>query len=221
MFIQERIFTVDEQDIIFRIRQLISDEKEVFVDEVNVVPNLPSIQVSGSIYTLEEPKGYPQELYINGVEYGTTTTGSTAVDVLSYKMLKFVLTAGVGPLQAGKTLTIIYDHFRNSDVEIINTYDVGAYTYLVNQCGLDEEGDIPIDLLVLATAFIFLTKDIHKLSSEAVELRDSDSQFISAGATGGVRNLMDLLKLINSQLLDSLNTLMKCKMMRLPIYKVE
>jgi len=220
MFIEERILTAAEEEIIFRIRQLISDEKEVFVDDITILNGMPSVKISGSMYELEEPKGYPQEVYVNGTEYGTVTSGSTVVDVLTYKFLKFQLSGSTGPLQNGTTLTVIYDHFRHSDVEIIDIYDSGATTYLVNQCGLDYE-DLTIDLLVLATAFILLTNDVYKLSSEAVELRDSDSEFRSAGATGGVRNLIDLLKIINGQLLDTLNTKMKCKMMSLPIYKVE
>ena len=37
MFIEERILTAAEEEIIFRIRQLISDVKEVFVDDLTTL----------------------------------------------------------------------------------------------------------------------------------------------------------------------------------------
>lgn len=220
MFIPETILTSEEEEIIFRIRQLIGDDKEVFVDDISITPNLPNVKVSGSLYELEEPKGYPQEVYVNGVQYGAVTSGATATSVLSYKFLKFQTTLGVGPLQNGSKLTVIYDNFRYSDYEIIQTYDTAATTYLVNQCGLDFP-DLTVDLLILATAYVLLSGDVYKLTSNAIEIRDSDSEYKTAGATTGIRSLVDFMKIINDQLLDALNRKMSCKMMSLPIYKVE
>lgn len=221
MYPAEAAFSIAEQENILRIRQLIGDNKETFVDDVLVTPYVSNVKVSGTMYELEEPKGYPTEIFINGVEV-TSTIGYGSASVLSYKFLRFIPTSGaiVPPLNTGNQLVVVYDHFRYSDVEILQAFDYNATTYLVNQCGLDYE-DLTIDLLILATAFILLSGDMYKLSSEAVELEDSDSVFRSAGATGGLRTLMDLMKIINDQLLAALNTKMRCKMMSLPIYKVE
>ncbi len=210
MYTVEREFSASELEIIFRIRQLIGDEKEVFVDDVN--SNCTNrVLASGTMYQLEEPKGYPLEVYVNGIEY--TTSGSITADVLGYKLIKFsnpVLFSGVN-------ITVIYEHFRHSDSEILDTYDTSSMTYLTQQCNLSAE-DLGIDLLVLATSYVLLMKDLHNYIKSAIRVQDSDSQF-----DGSTRPtvLKDLLKSISDELLASLKVKTSCKVMHLPVYKVE
>jgi len=210
MYTLEKEFSTDESEIIFRIRQLIGDEKEVFVDDISS-NSTNRVVASGTIYQLEEPKGYPLEVYVNGTEY--TTSGSITVEILGYKLLKF----SAPILTSGANITVIYDHFKHSDSEILNTYDTSSMTYLTQQCNLSAE-DLGLDLLILATSYVLLMKDLNNYIKSAIRVQDSDSQF-----DGSTRPtiLKDLLKAISEELLSSLKSKTACKVMHLPVYKVE
>lgn len=208
MFPQEVSFPAADEEIIFRIRQLIGDEKEAYVDDV-VIGSCSNVVASGTMYQLEEPKGYPRQIYVNGLEY--ITIGNPTV--IGYKYLQF----STSVLVNGSSLTVIYDHFRHSDLEIIETYDTSATTYLTKQCNLSIE-DLGIDLLVLATAYILLTKDLSIYIKSAVKLEDSDSKF---DASIRPRYLNDLINSISKELGSALEDKTRCKMNSLPIYKIE
>ena len=197
-----------EQEIVFRIRQLIGDEKEVFIDDKST-NHCSNIMISGSVYELEEPKGYPIYVAVNGVEHDDLTDPI----VIGYKYLQFPSTI----LVSGATISVIYNHFRHSDLEIIDTYDSGALTYLSAQCNLSQE-DIGVDLLVLATAYILLQKDLNNYIKSAVSLSDSDSQF---DASSRPRYIKDLLDKISDELKNSLSIKLRCTMLSLPVYKIE
>jgi hypothetical protein len=211
MYPVERTFTPDEAEIIFRIRQLTGDEKEVYVDDITEVGQCSTVKASGTLYQLEEPKGYPREIYVNGVEYASTS-GATGVQVLSYKFLQFVT-----PIVLGDSLVVIYDHFNESDAAILDVYDTSATTYLVAQCNLEPE-DLSIDLLVLATAFVLLSKELVKYTKDALKIEDSDSVIDASRRPQYLRGLLDLIK---NDLKDALEMKLKCKMLSLPVYKVE
>lgn len=200
-------FTTQEYEIIFRIRQLLGDEKEVFVDEANS-NTCNQISASGTIYLLEEPKGYPLDIIVDGVSFSGTDPR-----VLGYKYLQFTTPV----LVSGAAITVIYENFRHSDLEIINTYDSSAMTYLTAQCNLTS-ADLGIDLLVLATAYILLTKDISVYVKSAVNLEDGTSRF---DASNRPKALSDLLKQISTDLKSALSIKTKCAMLSLPVYKVE
>lgn len=210
MYPVEQVFTLEEEEIIFRIRQLIGDDKEVFVDEKNV--SFSNILASGTMYEFSEIKAYPQEIYVNGIEYTSITNPS----IIGYKFLKF----SAPVLVSGANLTVIYDHFRHSDVEIIQTYDTSAFTYLTKQCNLTVE-ELGVDLLVLSTAYILLMKDLNTYIKSAIRIKDSDSEFDGSGTSGRPTLVMNLLKSIADELLVSLKAKTSCKMLHLPVYKVE
>lgn len=197
-----------ELEIIFRIRQLIGDEAEVFIDD-RVIDGCAGVTMSGMTYQLEEPKGYPMSIYVDGNEY----TSLAEVAVIGYKYIKF----NSSILLEGQRVTVVYHHFRHSDLEIINTYDTGAFTYLTGQCNLTPE-EIGIDLLVLATSYILLQKDLNNYIKAAVKLGDSDSEY---DASQRPRYLKDLLSQIRGELQDSLKAKMNCKVISLPVYKIE
>lgn len=208
MYPVERVFSQSEEEIIFRIRQIIGDEKEVFVDDTN--SNCTSnVMASGTIYQLEQPKGYPLEVYVNGIE--CTTSGNPTL--MGYKMLKF----NSAVLVSGANITVIYEHFRNSDLEILNTYDTSATTYLTKQCNLSLE-ELGIDLLVLSTAYGLLMKDLNNYIKSAIRVRDSDSEF---DASMRPSSMKDLLKAISDELLAAIKSRTSCKLLHLPVYKVE
>lgn len=211
MFPAEDTLSESEKEIIFRVRQLIGDDKEIFVDETYAGNPCGGGEVvaSGTMYKLQEPKGYPLDVIVNGTEY--TTSGNPVV--LGYKYLKF----NSPVLVSGAKITVVYEHFRHSDVEILDTYDSSSLTYLTAQCNLSLD-ELGVDLLVLSTAYILLTKDISVYAQSAVELQDSDSKFNATSRPGALK---DLLKMIGDQLKLSLETKTKCKMLSLPVYKVE
>ena len=209
MFPTEVTLTPAEESIVFQIRQLIGDEKRVVVDDLYDVGLCGRSKVQGSMYGLEDPKGYPLEVRLNG------TAVTSGVEVLGYEYLQWDTVPG--PLQEGSSLSVVYEKFRHSDLEIINTYDTGATNYLVSQCNLSPE-DLTSDLLVLSTAYALLSKDMAKYVEEAVNLEDSDSRVDASRRPQGLntfmRTVMDCLK-------DGLESKMRCKIMSLPVYKVE
>jgi hypothetical protein len=198
-----------DQSIVYKIRQLIGDEPEPFVDDILNIDTCSRVTAGGTIYELEEAKGYPLKVLVNGVEY----TQLNNPQVLGYKLLVF----SGATLVDGANLTVVYNHFRHSDSDIIDTYDTSAYTYLVEACNLTPD-EIGIDLLSLSTAYILLTNDLSVYVKSAVSLADSDSSF---EAFRRPMHLVDLLKLISGQLKSALETKKRCKMMSLPVYKVE
>jgi len=209
MYIPEAIFQVQEQEIIFRIRQLISDTKEIFIDSFDNATACGNLTASGTIYALQEPKGYPKEIYVDGVEI----SGSPGAQVMGYKYIRFQ----PGTIGLNSSLVIIYDHFDNSDLEILDTYDSSALTYLTSQCSLTFT-DLGPELLLLATAYILMSKKLQNYINAAVSLEDSDSKF---DASRRPNTLLDLMKLISGQLKESIEVRLKCKIMSLPVYKVE
>lgn len=209
MYPQE-FLSLGEQEIVFRIRQLIGDELEVFVDEVSS-DACSTISAGGTLYQLEEPKGYPLMVTVDGVEY--TTSGTNSVAVVGYKYLQF----NQPTLVSGATLVAMYNHFRHSDTEILNVYDTSALTYLTKQCNLTIE-ELGVDLLTLSTSYVLLTKDLNNYIKSAVEIQDGESRF---SAINRPRYLLDLMKQISDELKQALSEKTKCKMLSLPVYKVE
>jgi hypothetical protein len=208
-FPQELVLTPEEEVIVFKIRQLIGDEKKTAVDEVYSVDHCATVKLQGSMYGLEDPKGWPTDIVVNGA---VVTSG---VEVLSYEFLKW--DSIPGPLVDGASLTVVYNMFRHSDMEILNTYDNAAYLYLTGQCGLSDT-DLGEDLLTLSTAYVLLSKDMSIYVSEAVNLEDSDSKY---DASRRPQALATFMKMISDELKNALEIKRGCKMMSLPVYKVE
>lgn len=208
MYPSEVVFTQPEADIVFRIRQLIGDSKEIYIDDKNTT-YCSTVLASGTTYQLEEPKGYPTQVFVNNVEFSDPFNPL----VLGYKFLKF--TSPV--LVSGAQITVFYEHFRHSDLEIIETYDTAATTYLNDQCNLTNV-DLGIDLLVLATAYIFLQNDLSTYIASAISLEDADSKY---NASTRPQYLVSLLNQISKELKNAIEAKTRCKMLSLPVYKVE
>jgi len=208
-FTEEISLTQPEEVIVFRIRQLIGDEKRTVVDDITSVDYCANVKLQGSMYGLEEPKGWPTDIVIGGA---IVTSG---VQVLNHEYLQWDTVPG--PLVSGISLTVVYDKFRHSDLEIINTYDTSAHTFLTGQCSLSDT-DLGEDLLSLSTAYVLLSKDMSKYISEAVNLEDSDSKF---DASRRPQSLATFMNIVGKELKHSLEIKSGCKMMSLPVYKVE
>ena len=209
MFPKEIILSSSEEVVVFKIRQLIGDEKRTVVDDIYNVSQCANVKANGSMYGLEEPKGWPTDIFVGG------SPVISGVEVLNYEYLRWDTMPG--PLVSGIGLTVVYDLFKHSDLEIINTYDTSAHVFLTAQCGFSdvELGD---DLLALSTAYVLLSKDMSKYIAEAVNLEDSDSKL---DASRRPQVLARYLELVAKELKSALEQKSGCKMMSLPVYKVE
>lgn len=215
MYPPDAVFTVEQAAVITRIRQLIGDSKEVYIDDIrNAGDGCNNVSSNGNIYEMEEAPGYPLEVYVDGTEF-IAISGAEGLEVIGYKYLRFTGTAPV--ITSSSSLLVIYHGFRNSDFDILETYLDGATTYLVAQCNLDEV-DLTQDLLVLATAYILLGKDLAQYASEAVRLADSDSSYDN---TARGRILQSLMDNVYKTLKDGIEAKTRCKLHSLPVYKVE
>lgn len=210
-YIPDIVLTQAEQDIVSRVRSLIGDTKEVFIDDFPQISICDEISSDGTLYQFRETRAYPLEITISGVEI--TGSGNNP-QVLSYKYLKF---NSPGPLTLNTQFRVIYEKFRHSDKEILNVYDTGAFTYASQKCNLDVEA-IPIDLLVLITAYILLQSDLNLYIGSAVSLRDADSQF---DAQVRAEILRKHLEHVSDEIETYLKSLTSCVMMNLPVKKVE
>lgn len=215
MFPSEVALTVDEEVIVFRVRGLIGDEKRTVVDEIYDIDSCANVKVDGSMYGMEEHKGWPIDVRVGGVPVTSGAVSSGVVEVLNYEYLRWNTVPG--PLVAGTSLSVVYNHFRYSDLEIINTYDTGATTFLAGQCGLTS-AQIGPDLLVLATAYALLSNDLQKYINEAVNLEDSDSKI---DASRRPQSLTTYMNTLSKELIRALEAKTRCKVMSLPLYKVE
>lgn len=209
MFPSEITLTTAEQAIVFQIRQLIGDEKRTVVDDLYDVTQCSRVKVQGSMYALEEPKGYPLEIRLSGAPV------VSGVEVLGYEYLQWDTVPG--PLTANVPLSVVYEKFRHSDLEIINTYDNGATNYLVSQCSLTAT-ELSQDLLILSTAYALLSKDLSVYVSEAATLEDSDSKYDTSRRPD---SLIKFMQMVQKCLKDALAVKTRCKLMSLPVYKVE
>lgn len=210
----EAIFTPEEEEIIFQIRSLIGDVEEVFIDDIQSAGFCSRVSVNGTIYELEEPKGYPINIYVDGVEY-VDTSGDFGAVMIGDKYIKFTNPSGV--LQENTHLVVIYNHFRNSDIDILNMYDVGSRTYLTAECSLTNE-DLGEDLLVLSTAYALLTKDMSEYVASSIRLEDSDSKLDTSRRPEALGKLLDR---VAQALKDAIEVKTRCKLLSLPVFKIE
>lgn len=208
------IFMPEEESIIFQIRNLTGDIEEVFIDDIVTAGGCSRVLANGTIYELEESKGYPINIYVDSVEY-TSTSGAFGAQVIGDKFIKFTNTSGV--LFSNTHLVVIYHHYRNSDIDILNMYDNGAKIYLTAQCSLTNEQLSP-ELLILSTAYALLTKDMSEYIKSAVNLEDSDSRFDASRRPDALAKLLDI---ISKSLKSAIEAKTKCAMLNLPVYKIE
>ena len=121
MFPSEVVLTPSEEVIVFRVRSLIGDEKRTVVDEVNDVGLCGNVKLEGSMYGMEEHKGWPIDIRVGGVPVTSGAVASGTVEILNYEYIRWNTIPG--PLVNGTSLSVVYNHFRHSDLEIINVYD--------------------------------------------------------------------------------------------------
>ena len=132
-----------------------------------------SAQISSDQKTweLNEFKGWPQRVIINGEE----KTSITDPQVLGYRFLTF---SGSEACITG-SLDIFYNHFRFADREILMAYDRSRN--LLVSCGL--AGDqITTEMLIMQAAILLLEGENRDQTTGAVEIRDGDTSYSNTRA---------------------------------------
>jgi len=122
-------------------------------------------------WELNEFKGWPQRVIINGTE----KTSITDPQVIGYRFLTF---SGSEACITG-SLDIFYDNFRFSDREILLAYDRSVN--LLVSCGLDES-QITTEMRIMQAAILLLEGECRDKTTGAVEIRDGDTSYSNTRA---------------------------------------
>lgn len=199
--------TAQEQEIIHSIRILIGDQKSTEIEEVLNGMSCDKIKMGGSVYKLDD-KGWPIKIIISGTEY------SNPIDpqVENYQFLVF---SGTGVLD--NDISIMYNTFRFSDIEILDAYDFSASSVLTAQCNLTPEQLTPA-LLNLATSVVLLQGEYQKYAEQAVEMKDNDSEIDTVER---LNYLQRELQVLRGELERAIKKKLACASYSLPVIRVE
>ncbi len=122
-------------------------------------------------WELEEFKGWPQRVIINGEE----KTSISDPQVIGYKFLTF---SGASACITG-TLDIFYNHFRFSDREILLAYDRSIN--LLVSCGLTS-AQVTTEMRIMQAAILLLEGELRDFQQGGVSIRDGDTSYDSSRA---------------------------------------
>ncbi len=124
------------------------------------------IDPDGCTWELEEWKGWPQKVLLNGVE----KTDINDPQVIGYRYLSF---SGTAPCITG-SLDVYYNHFRFSDREILMAYDRSRN--LLVSCGLAEDA-ITTEMRIMQASILLLEGEIRDVSSGGFKIVDGDTTY--------------------------------------------
>jgi len=142
-------------------------------------------------WELEEFKGWPQRVTLNGEE----KTSLSDPQVLGYRFLTF--SGGTACITG--TLDIFYNHFRFADREILLAFD-RANNLLVS-CGLTS-GQITTEMLIMQAAILLLEGELRDLQQSSIRIRDGDTTYDNtATVSARSRDLDDIRRKIR-ELID-------------------
>ena len=122
-------------------------------------------------WELNEFKGWPQRVLINGIE----KTSISDPQVIGYKFLTF---SGTSACITG-TLDVFYNHFRFADREILLAYDRSIN--LLVSCGLTE-GQVTTEMRIMQAAILLLEGELRDFQQGGVAIRDGDTTYDSSRA---------------------------------------
>jgi hypothetical protein len=162
----------DDREITESIRITLGDsgliERDVYsaADPQSNAACAAQIDLAGCTWELEEWKGWPQKVLLNGIE----KTDINDPQVIGYRYLSF---SGTSPCITG-SLDVYYNHFRFSDREILMAYD-RARNLLV-ACGLTEDR-ITTEMRIMQAAILLLEGEVRDVSSGAFKIVDGDTTY--------------------------------------------
>lgn len=183
----------DDREIVESIRITVGDsgliERDLFdvSDPQSAAACAANIDPKGCTWELNEWKGWPSRIILNGVE----KININDPQVLGYRYLVF---SGTAPCITG-SLDVFYNHFRFSDREILLAYD-RARNLLVT-CGLPE-GKVTTEMRIMQAAILLLEGEIRELSQNAFRIVDGDTTYDnSATIRSRTEDLSDLKRKID------------------------
>ena len=189
----EVALTDDDREIVESIRITVGDsgliERDLFIgsDPQSVASCGENIDPQGCTWELNEWKGWPSRIILNGVE----KTNINDPQVLGYRYLVF---SGTQPCITG-SLDVFYNSFRFSDREILLAYDRSRN--LLVTCGLPEN-KVTTEMRIMQAAILLLEGEIRELSQNAFRIVDGDTTYDnSATIRSRTQDLEDLKRKID------------------------
>lgn len=161
-----------DREIVESIRITLGDigtiERDFFnsVDSQSVFSCTSQISDDKKTWELNEFKGWPRKVIINGIEKSNISDPQ----VIGYKFLTF---SGTQACITG-TLDIFYNHFRFSDREILLAFD-RARNLLVT-CRLTTT-QITNEMLIMQAAILLLEGELRDVQQGAISIRDGDTTY--------------------------------------------
>lgn len=162
----------DDREIVESIRVTLGDsgliERDLYdsSDPQSNVACAANIDPAGCTWELNEWKGWPQRVLLNGAQ----KTDINDPQVIGYRYLVF---SGTGPCITG-SLDVFYNHFRFSDREILMAYDRSHN--LLASCGLSTS-QITTEMRIMQTAILLLEGEIRDVSQSAFKIVDGDTTY--------------------------------------------
>jgi hypothetical protein len=180
----------DDREIVESIRVTLGDsgliERDLFYasDPQSNAACAAQIDPEGCTWELEEWKGWPQRVLLNGIE----KTDINDPQVIGYRYLSF---SGTSPCITG-SLDVYYNHFRFSDREILMAYDRSAN--LLVSCGLTVDA-VSTEMRIMQASILLLEGEIREVSQGAFKIVDGDTTYDnSAMIRSRTEDLTDLKK---------------------------
>jgi hypothetical protein len=180
----------DDREIIESIRVTLGDsgliERDLFYasDPQSNAACAAQIDPAGCTWELEEWKGWPQRVLLNGIE----KTDINDPQVIGYRYLSF---SGTSPCITG-SLDVYYNHFRFSDREILMAYDRSSN--LLVSCGLPVDS-VTTEMRIMQASILLLEGEIREVSQGAFKIVDGDTTYDnSAMIRSRTEDLSDLKK---------------------------
>ncbi|RLI99266.1 MAG: hypothetical protein DRP08_07335 [Candidatus Aenigmatarchaeota archaeon] len=200
-------FSTEELIIIHSIRILLGDIPTTIIEELPAGSDCANISMEGSVYQMEN-KGWPRKVVVSGVEV------VNALDpfVDNYEYLVF---SGTNALVSG--ISVMYDTFRFSDRQILDSFDYGTNSVLAAQCSLTA-AQITSPLINLAAAVVLIQGEYQAYAEEAVRMQDGDSLI---DTTAKLEYLQTELQNLRNQLQSALRAKLVCASYNLPVIRVE
>ena len=165
----------EDLEIVESIRVTVGDmgsiERDLFDSSQPQDSSGCSTQISSDQCTweLEEPKGWPQKVVLNG----TNKTSLNDPQVLGYKYLVFS-----GSVCITGTLDVFYNRFRFADREILVSFD-RSVNLITASCNLSST-QITKEMRIMQTSILLLEgelRDINAGGGSPIRVKDGDTEF--------------------------------------------